>query len=163
MSEVDHPEPEELEEMSEEEIEEFNQRTSERLQQAIEEETTGLTAEEEEAFNALMQAEEERRETAVVELADDVEVEVLKHIPGNVEDRFEQMNKVAEEQPSEARRLLAESIAEMIVDDDYSNSYVWLQYARRYGNQKLMEMFNRVAEPASQEVEELRKEMKSFR
>lgn len=154
--------PDNIDDLSEEEIERINEERSEQLRSAIEEEA-GLTADEERALDALMEAEDEKQDTETVELANGVEVSVLTYIPGSVENRVERMSEVASERPTEARRLLAESVAKMIVDDDYGNSEVWREYGRRYGIQKLMEVFDGVAGPAEREMEDMAESMKSFR
>jgi len=92
-----------------------------------------------------------------------VDVDVRLQVPGTVENRIQRMEAIAEDRPAEARNLLAENIADMIVDGEYANPAVWKEYGRKYGSQGLMQVFERVAAPAREHAEELESEIKGFR
>lgn len=153
--------PENVDELSEREIEAI-QRKRQEQGRAVLREAESLSADEAAALEALSNGDSEEG-TEVVELNNGVEVEVKTHIPGRVENRFTRMEGLAEQDPVEARGLLAENIADLILDSDYGSAAVWREYGDEYGSGKLMEMFTRVAEPAMQRSQELREQVESFR
>lgn len=151
--------PENVDELSEEEIQEINSRRSDRLRDAIEDEQT-LSESERDALDALEDGVEEETERVEV---NGVEVDVKTSIPGKVETRFARMEHVAESDPVQARKLLAENVADMIEGESYGSPAVWRKFGEKYGTQRLMEVFDDVAEPAVERSEELEKNLKSFR
>jgi len=151
--------PENVGELSSEEIRRINEKTSERLRDTLEDEH-GLTEDEETALSALESGVDESTETVTV---NGVDVDVRLQVPGTVENRIQRMEAIAEDRPAEARNLLAENIADMIVDGEYANPAVWKEYGRKYGSQGLMQVFERVAAPAREHAEELESEIKGFR
>jgi len=151
--------PENVADLTEEQIERINERRSESLRETLEDEH-GLTEDEEAALSALESGVDESTETVTV---NGVDVDVRLQVPGTVENRIQRMEAIAEDRPAEARGLLAENIADMIVDGEYANPAVWKEYGRKYGSQGLMQVFERVAAPAREHAEELESEIKGFR
>jgi len=151
--------PENVGELSSEEIRRINEKTSERLRDTIDEEHA-LSETEKSALEALEQGVSKDTETVEV---NGVELEVQTSFPGVVENRIQRISKIAEERPKEARNLLADSVAEIVVDDDYSSREVWREFGREYGSAELMGVFRAVSRPAHEHAENVSEDMKSFR
>lgn len=147
--------------MTDEEIAEWKREQKAELDSALEAET-GLSDSEADALDALIDAREDEQNTATVELAEGVEVEVKTHTNATVEDKLDFIaNNQSDLQA--VRSELIECIAWFIEDPDYGEAAVWSAYAEQYGLVYLADVFERVVEPSLGDMPASEEAIRKFR
>lgn len=142
------PTHERLKEMDDDERAEFEAKEAELEAEARD--AAGLSADEQEALDALKDPIEE--DLASVELRPGVTVEVKTYLSGEMEDNLTHIEQNRRDLKS-VRGTLAETMAWLIEDDDYANERVWQVYAEEYGVMSLSELFFAAVEPAIERME----------
>lgn len=147
--------------MTDAEIEEWKRQQKADLDAKLEEET-GLSDSEADALDALIEAREDAQETATVELAEGVEVEVKTHTNATVEDKLDFISNNQSDLQA-VRSELIECVAWFVEDDDYGETAVWSAYAERYGLVYLADVFERVVEPSLGDMPASEEAVRKFR
>lgn len=164
--EYEQPEPGNIDEWTDDQLDTYRElkhgeHASEARQRQAE-----LSREQQESLAVLESATRDEETYATVDLGDDVSLTVRTKLPGDVEMRLQTIAE-AENVVAVKDRILdvlvgGETTQGLIVDDSesdkgygYTDRAVWEAYYARNGSEALMDVFNRVTEPAIERREEL--------